>query len=98
MTSMYDFNVKCAILWYYEGKFQYFNPNFELVYISEKSSFAAVIMVQTDERKFMVIENHCENREKCSYWPVLKPIILMKTIGIRINEQLKNGYKNVTKC
>ena len=84
---MYDFNVKGAILWYYEGNFQHSSPIFEFIYFNEKSSFAAVIMVQTDERKVMVIENHCENREKCSNWPVLKPIILMKTIGIRINEQ-----------
>jgi hypothetical protein len=88
MTSMYDFNVKCAILWYRKGKLQYFNPNFVLVYFSEESSFAAVIMVQTDQKKVMVNENHCENREKCSNWPVIKPIILMKSVRKRINEHL----------
>jgi hypothetical protein len=55
---MYDFMVKVAMLWYFQSDFQYFSSIFEFVYCSEESRFAAVIMVQTDETRVMVNENH----------------------------------------
>ena len=88
MNSTYDFIVKVAILWYYQSDFQHFSSIFELVYFSEESSFAAVIMVQTDQKKVMVNRNHRKKREKCSNWPVIKPVTLMKTMTTMINELL----------